>query len=124
MLIVKKNDTIKAGQPSLIEGLNLLLELKCVDIVINSLDKDGTINKTLKLVTPKPDYFYSGGAAATMAESAICKSRGIRVLEDLHSVQLESATRRQTRVHDNLKVLCAVCNTEIPHICYWCRTKE
>ena len=39
------------------ERVKVIKELKCVDEVILSIDKDRTVCKTLEKMEPKPDFF-------------------------------------------------------------------
>ena len=43
------------------ERIKIIKELKCVDYVVLSIDKDRTVCETLATVTPKPTYFCNGG---------------------------------------------------------------
>lgn len=63
------------------ERIKIIKELRCVDIVVKSCDKDRTVCKTLSTVIPKPDYFCNGGDQNnnTIPEGDICKKRGIEL---------------------------------------------
>ena len=61
------------------ERIEIIRELKCVDIVVKSVDTDRTVCNTLATVDPKPDYFCNGGDQNnnTIPEGPVCEKRGI-----------------------------------------------
>ena len=63
------------------ERVKIIQELKCVDIVVKSIDEDRTVCKTLKEVEPKPHFFCNGGDQNnnTIPETAVCLERGIEL---------------------------------------------
>ena len=63
------------------ERIKIIQELKCVDIVVKSVDLDRTVCKTLATVEPKPDFFCNGGDQNNniVPETPICKERGIEM---------------------------------------------
>ena len=75
--------TRKKGKPFMPadERIQLIKELRCVDIVIKSIDTDRTVCKTLETVEPKPDYFCNGGDQNnnTIPEGEICNKRNIEL---------------------------------------------
>lgn len=79
--VLKKN---KAFMPC-DQRIQIIKELKCVDIVIKSIDMDRTVCQTLNTVSPKPDYFCNGGDQNnnTIPEGPICKERQIRLVDGL-----------------------------------------
>ena len=63
------------------ERIKIIKELKCVDIVVKSIDTDRTVCQTLDNVTPKPHYFCNGGDQNnnTIPESEICIKNNIEL---------------------------------------------
>tara|TARA_B100001559_G_C16209313_1_gene488113 strand:+ start:243 stop:656 length:414 start_codon:yes stop_codon:yes gene_type:complete len=86
LMVIVNNDeqaTLKKGKPFMPadERIQLIKELRCVDIVIKSIDTDRTVCKTLETVEPKPDYFCNGGDQNnnTIPEGEICNKRNIEL---------------------------------------------
>ena len=86
LMVIVNNDkqaTLKKGKPFMPvdERIKIIKELRCVDIVVKSIDIDRTVCKTLETVEPKPDYFCNGGDQNnnTIPETKICKKRGIEL---------------------------------------------
>ena len=75
------------------ERIKIIKELRCVDFVIESIDKDRTICKTLERVEPKPDYFCNGGDQNnnTIPETDVCLQRGIE-LRDGFGEKIQSSS--------------------------------
>ena len=75
------------------ERIKIIKELRCVDIVIKSIDKDRTVCKTLKNIQPKPDYFCNGGDQNnnTIPETNVCLERGIE-LRDGFGAKIQSSS--------------------------------
>lgn len=63
------------------ERIKIIEELKCVDIVVKSIDTDRTVCQTLDNVIPKPHYFCNGGDQNnnTIPESKICIKNNIEL---------------------------------------------
>ena len=63
------------------ERVEIIRELKCVDIVVKSVDTDRTVCNTLATIEPKPDYFCNGGDQNnnTIPEGPVCEKRGIEL---------------------------------------------
>lgn len=63
------------------ERIKIIEELKCVDIVVKSIDTDRTVCQTLDKVEPKPYYFCNGGDQNnnTIPETEICKKNNIEL---------------------------------------------
>ena len=63
------------------ERIEIIRELKCVDIVVKSVDTDRTVCNTLATVEPKPHYFCNGGDQNnnTIPEGPVCEQRGIEL---------------------------------------------
>ena len=86
LMVIVNNDeqaTLKKGKAFMPvdERIKIIEELKCVDIVIKSIDSDRTVCKTLATVEPRPDYFCNGGDQNnnTIPEVEICNKRGIEL---------------------------------------------
>ena len=62
------------------ERRKVLLSIRDVDDVVESIDKDRTVCKTLELL--KPDYFGNGGDQTnkTIPETEICERLGIKLV--------------------------------------------
>jgi D-beta-D-heptose 7-phosphate kinase/D-beta-D-heptose 1-phosphate adenosyltransferase len=65
------------------ERLQIVKELKCVDDVFLSIDKDKSVCKSLEAV--KPDIFAKGGDrfSGEIPESTICKNLNIKIVDGL-----------------------------------------
>ena len=63
------------------ERVKIIKELRCVDMVVKSIDRDRTVCKTLETIEPKPDSFCKGGDQNnnTIPETDICEKRGIEL---------------------------------------------
>ena len=85
MVIVNNDDQarLKKGRPFMPckERMQLIEELKCVDIVVESIDTDRTVCNTLSTVEPKPDFFCNGGDQNnnTIPEGPVCEARNIEL---------------------------------------------
>ena len=85
LIVIVNNDeqaTLKKGKPFMPadERIKIIEELKCVDKVIKSIDKDRTVCKTLEIIEPKPELFCNGGDQFNniIPEASICQERGIK----------------------------------------------
>ena len=88
LMVIVNNDEqaiLKKGKPFMPvdERIQIIKELKCVDIVVKSIDLDRTVCKTLSKVSPKPDFFCNGGDQNnnTIPETDICKKRNIKLMD-------------------------------------------
>lgn len=75
------------------ERVQIINELKCVNLVIKSIDIDRTVCKTLETVIPKPHYFCNGGDQNnnTIPEGDICIARKIELRDGFgHKIQSSS----------------------------------
>jgi len=65
------------------ERMEIVAALRCVDEVILSIDKDGTVCDTLALV--KPNIFAKGGDrfSSEIPEAKICQELGIEMVDGL-----------------------------------------
>jgi cytidyltransferase-like protein len=85
MVIVNNDDqaSLKKGRAFMPckERIQLIEELKCVDIVVESIDTDRTVCKTLSTVEPKPAFFCNGGDQNnnTIPEGPVCQTRNIEL---------------------------------------------
>ena len=86
LMVIVNNDeqaVLKKGKPFMPvdERIQIIKELKCVDIVVKSIDTDRTACKTLETVEPKPDYFCNGGDQNnnTIPEGEVCSKRNIEL---------------------------------------------
>ena len=74
---------LKKGKSFMVasERCKIVRSLKCVDRVVESIDKDRTVCQTLRTMSPKPDFFCNGGDQnnSTIPEVAVCKERGIEL---------------------------------------------
>ena len=74
---------LKKGQPFMpaAQRCKIIGALKCVDMVIESIDLDRTQCETLRTMEPKPDYFCNGGDQNndTIPEVSVCQERGIEL---------------------------------------------
>ena len=86
LMVIVNNDhqaTLKKGKPFMPckERMEIIKEFKCVDYVIESIDEDRTVCKTLSEVEPKPHFFCNGGDQNndTIPEVGACISRNIEL---------------------------------------------
>ena len=98
LLVIVNNDKqaiLKKGKPFMPEDerVKIIKELRCVDMVVKSIDTDRTVCKTLGTIEPKPDYFCNGGDQNnnTIPETDICKKRGIE-LRDGFGEKIQSSS--------------------------------
>lgn len=65
------------------ERMSIVAALRCVDEVILSIDKDGTVCDTLRLINP--DIFAKGGDrfASEIPEAKVCQELGIKMIDGL-----------------------------------------
>ena len=75
------------------ERIQLIEELKCVDIVVESIDTDRTVCNTLSTVEPKPEFFCNGGDQNnnTIPEGPVCQARNIE-LRDGFGEKIQSSS--------------------------------
>ena len=63
------------------ERIKIIQELKCVDYVIKSVDKDRTVKETIRILDPTPTYFCNGGDQNnnSIPEVEVCQELGIEL---------------------------------------------
>jgi cytidyltransferase-like protein len=90
LIVIVNNDEqaiLKKGKPFMPadERIKIIEELKCVDKVVKSVDKDRPVSKTLEIIEPKPELFCNGGDQFNniIPEASICQERGIRLADGL-----------------------------------------
>ena len=88
LIVVLNNDEqtkLKKGKPFMpLEDRKIILEsIKYIDEVFISIDKDGTVSKTLEKI--KPDIFAKGGDRFSheIPEAETCKKLGIKMVDGL-----------------------------------------
>ena len=88
LLVILNNDEqtkLKKGKPFMpLEDRKIILEsIKYIDEVFISIDKDGTVSKTLEKI--KPDIFAKGGDRFSheIPEAETCKKLGIKMVDGL-----------------------------------------
>lgn len=88
LIVIVNNDyqaQLKKGScfMSAADRVKLIRELKCVDIVIESVDDDRTVCKTLKIL--HPDIFAKGGdqTVDTIPEFEVCQQLNIKIIDGL-----------------------------------------
>lgn len=112
MVIVNNDDQarLKKGRPFMPckERIRLIEELRCVDIVVESIDTDRTVCNTLSTVEPKPDFFCNGGDQNnnTIPEGPVCQARNIE-LRDGFGDKIQSSSwligNSQSPVQEEIK---------------------
>ena len=65
------------------ERMKILAALRCVDEVVEAIDSDGTVCKTLEMV--RPDVFTNGGDQSNegIPEREVCERLGIELVDRL-----------------------------------------
>ena len=98
LIVIVNNDhqaCLKKGKPFMPckERVEVVKELRCVDMVVESIDNDRTVIKTLESMEPKPDFFCNGGDQNnnTIPEIDICLKRGIE-LRDGFGEKIQSSS--------------------------------
>ena len=98
LMVIVNNDhqaQLKKGKAfmPMEERIKIIEELKCVDYVVASIDKDRTVCETLHSVHPIPDYFCNGGDQNnnTIPETDVCNKRGIE-LKDGFGDKIQSSS--------------------------------
>lgn len=88
LVVIVNNDKqtlLKKGKIliSATDRIKVVRALKCVDLVIESVDDDRTVCKTLAAL--HPDIFTNGGDQSNndIPESVVCKRLGIQMIDGL-----------------------------------------
>lgn len=88
LIAILNNDAqaaLKKGKPFMpLEERKIILEsIKYVDEVFVSIDKDGSVSKSLEML--RPDIFAKGGDrfSKEIPEAEICKKLGIEIVDGL-----------------------------------------
>ena len=88
LLVILNNDEqtkLKKGKPFMpLEDRKIILEsIKYIDEVFISIDKDGSVSKSLEKI--KPDIFAKGGDRFSheIPEAETCKKLGIKMVDGL-----------------------------------------
>jgi cytidyltransferase-like protein len=73
------------------ERMKIIKSLRCVDMVVESVDKDRSICKTLAIL--KPDIFANGGDTFndTIPEKITCDKLGIKLVDGLGDKKISSS---------------------------------
>ena len=86
LLVIVNSDKqaiIKKGKPFMpaAERMRIVDALRCVDVVIEAVDEDGSVCETLRQL--KPRYFAKGGDrfSGNIPELAVCKELGIELID-------------------------------------------
>jgi len=98
LMVIVNNDhqaILKKGKSfmNVDERIEIIKELRCVDIVIKSIDNDRTVCETLKKIIPKPNFFCNGGDQnnSTIPEINVCIERNIE-LRDGFGEKIQSSS--------------------------------
>ena len=119
LLVIVNNDEqaiLKKGKPFMPadERVQIIKELKCVDLVVKSIDTDRTVIKTLGTLFPKPDFFCNGGDQNnnTIPETEICQQRGIELRDGFgEKIQSSSWLINKCRENTTNTLLCTHLNS-------------
>jgi D-beta-D-heptose 7-phosphate kinase/D-beta-D-heptose 1-phosphate adenosyltransferase len=106
LIVIVNNDTqskLKKGFSFMTceERMAIIKQLRCVDEVIESIDTDRTVCKTLELL--KPDIFAKGGDQniGTIPEATICTALNIKIVDGLGD-KVQSSRWLLKKVKDQL----------------------
>ena len=93
LVVIVNNDkqaALKKGKPFMSENdrWRIIGELKCVDIPVIAIDKDGSVSKTIEMLVDKgfnPAIFAKGGDrfSSEIPEAYVCRKHGIRIVDGL-----------------------------------------
>ena len=90
LIVIVNNDdqaTLKKGKAFMPckERCQIISALKCVDMVVQSIDIDRTVCKTLASLSPRPHLFCNGGDQfnVSIPEAPICEKLGIDLVDGL-----------------------------------------
>lgn len=98
VIVILNNDKqvkIKGSVPFMKQSERkvILESIKYINKVIISIDKDGSVCKTLELI--KPDYFANGGdrKAGNIPEYDLCKRLNIKMLFNIGGRKTQSSSK-------------------------------
>ncbi len=90
LIVIVNNDNqsiLKKGKVFIkcSERIKIIKELRCVDMVVESIDEDRSVCRTLEML--RPDVFTNGGDQFNNAipEAKICEKLGITLVDGLGS---------------------------------------
>lgn len=96
LIVIVNNDKqtiLKKGKVLIpaVDRIKVVRALECVDLVIESVDEDRTVCKTLAAL--HPDIFTNGGDQSndSIPEAEVCKRLGIQMVDGLGS-KVESSS--------------------------------
>lgn len=83
------------------DRIKVIRALRCVDMVIESVDEDRTVCKTLQAI--HPDIFTNGGDQTNdrIPEAEICQKMGIKMIDGLGS-KIESSSDIVRRAKESI----------------------
>jgi len=97
LIVIVNNDkqtAMKKGKPFMraAERVRIIKELRMVDKVVQAIDKDKTVTRTLKLL--KPDVFANGGDRhqGNIPEYHVCKKLKIDMLDNIGGEKKQSSS--------------------------------
>lgn len=98
LVVIVNNDNqvkVKCSDPFMNdkERMEIVANLKCVDRVVLSIDKDKSVRKTLKMI--KPDIFATGADRTifNIPERETCKKLGIKMVFGLGGKKIQSSSK-------------------------------
>jgi cytidyltransferase-like protein len=109
LLVIVNNDfqaTLKKGKSFMpcSERIEIIRELKCVDYVVESVDTDRTVRKTLEIAEPRPHLFCNGGDQTNeiIPEKPICDKFNIQLVDGLGN-KIQSSSWLINKAKDIIK---------------------
>jgi len=103
LVVIVNNDEqvkIKGSVPFMPEQerIEIIKELRCADNVVLSVDKDGTVSESLKLIAKKyPDaelFFAKGGDrnSKNIPEVGVCEEFDIKIINEVGGGKIQSSS--------------------------------
>jgi len=113
LVVIVNNDhqaSLKKGHAfmPLEERMKIISELRCVNTVVASIDRDRTVCETIQTLDPVPDYFCNGGDQQNhnIPEAMVCHELGIELVDKLgDKIQSSSWLLKGTRQKSFWKTL-------------------
>ena len=101
-----KQEKMKKGNifMPVVERIKVIRELRCVDMVVESVDEDKTVCKTLAIL--HPHIFTNGGDQfnSSIPEAKICEKMNIELVDGLgKKIQSSSALIEKAKTIKNYK---------------------